>query len=264
MPKGGCVVEWHKPFTLKDLCAPGLGPAKDHGKGKKEVYKSWANSAPTALNLPHNSFVHPVAIRDKKARTKGDAEETRAALRRAAKDGDASTIRKLVEGGCSVDTRLDSYDFTALHYAAWQGRTSAVHELMELKANIDARNSDNKTPLHLCAGNGKARIARELVRRGASLTSKDKDGQTPLDIAEMWGNVETATALRQAAHEQQSGRKWRVQDAGKLEHPRRMASYKHDGVYDDWKVKIGVGGDPKHHLSVQRVGVHPCTETFKL
>jgi hypothetical protein len=66
MPKGGCVVEWHKPFTLKDLCAPGQGPAKDHGKGKKEIFKSWANSAPTALNLPHNSFVHPVAIRNKK------------------------------------------------------------------------------------------------------------------------------------------------------------------------------------------------------
>ena len=258
-------------LTLRLVWSAGKGPAKDNGKGKKEIYKSWSNSAPTALNLPHNSFVHPVAVRDKKNEERhrqeekaasGNSESARAALRRASKDGDVDAIGQLIDGGVHVNAILDSYDFTGLHYAAWQGRTRAVYELIKRGAAIDARNRDMKTPLHLCAGNGKARIVRELVRQGASLTVKDRDGQTPLDIAELWGNVEAGVALRQAAHEQLNGRKWRAQSANKLEQPLRMASNKLDGVKDDWKVHHGFGCHPKHHLSVQRVGVHPCTETF--
>lgn len=108
-----------------------------------------------------------------------------------------------------------------------------------------------------------ANIIRELVRQGASLTVKDRDGQTPLDVAEMWGNVQTSSALRQAAHEVGMGRRWRPQSGNKLEQPKRIASYKNDGANDDWKIKGGFGGFPKHHVSVQRAGVWPCTEAWR-
>lgn len=108
-----------------------------------------------------------------------------------------------------------------------------------------------------------ARIVRELVRQGASLTAKDRDGNTALDVAENWGNVETASALRQAAHEVGMGRKWRPQSGNRLDQPKRIASYKDDGVLGDWKVRGGFGGLPRHHVSVQRAGVWPCTEAWK-
>jgi ankyrin repeat protein len=76
-------------------------------------------------------------------------------VHRAAKDGDVGAIQKLLDAGAHVNTLLDSYDLTALHYAAWHGRTAAAFELIQRGAAIDARNRDQKTPLHLCAGNGK-------------------------------------------------------------------------------------------------------------
>eukprot|EP00802_Teleaulax_amphioxeia_P018255 Tamp_18445.p1 GENE.Tamp_18445~~Tamp_18445.p1 ORF type:complete len:241 (-),score=38.43 Tamp_18445:345-1067(-) len=210
------------------------------------------------LNLPHNKFVHPEAVREhksahrRKEAGRGESgcaagmssEETRTALRRAAKDGDAQGLEKLLKDGAAVNTLLDSYDLTALHYAAWQGRTGAIHVLISHGAAIDARNRDQKTPLHLCAGNGKATIIRALLRQGASLTLKDREGKTPLDTAEFWGNVEAAAALRQAAHEQGMKKKWRPQSANKLEQPKRIASYLFDGSLDDWKVQGGFGKCP--------------------
>ena len=63
------------------------------------------------------------------------AAERYAELRAACKQGDAKTIRRLVEGGCDVNYgKLDCYDFTPLHYAAWKGRTEAITMLAALGA----------------------------------------------------------------------------------------------------------------------------------
>jgi ankyrin repeat protein len=58
--------------------------------------------------------------------------ETRAALRRAAKDGDIGALTKLLDEGAPVNTVLDAYDLTPLHYAAWRGHVGGVLFLVSL------------------------------------------------------------------------------------------------------------------------------------
>eukprot|EP00284_Hemiselmis_tepida_P011587 CAMPEP_0174926600 /NCGR_PEP_ID=MMETSP1355-20121228/12529_1 /TAXON_ID=464990 /ORGANISM="Hemiselmis tepida, Strain CCMP443" /LENGTH=168 /DNA_ID=CAMNT_0016172643 /DNA_START=24 /DNA_END=527 /DNA_ORIENTATION=- len=164
--KGGVVVDWSHDFKISDLSAPARA-ARDPGGGqsKKMTGYKLGTSAPTQINLPHNSFVRPPPKRDVEA----DAVRERyKSLREACRSGDSKAIRKLVEGGCDVNyDKLDNYAFTPLHHAAWKGRTDAVTMLLALGARPDPCNKDLKTPLHLAASNGKASTVRALVRGGA-------------------------------------------------------------------------------------------------
>jgi hypothetical protein len=60
------------------------------------------------------------------------SDETRAALRRAAKDGDVGALTKLLNEGAPVNTVLDAYDLTPLHYAAWRGHVGGGLPLVSL------------------------------------------------------------------------------------------------------------------------------------
>lgn len=256
------IVEYDPGFKISDLAAPNKGKYAV-GKGKRMIHSRVSNAAPTQVNLPHNSFVQGRRRGVKSSDQRRD-EELSQAMRRAAKDGKVADIRALLDRGAKASTALDSYGMTALHYAAWHGRTDAVSLLLSAGSSVDARNKDHKTPLHLAAGNGRARTVRALLRKGASLSALNSDGQTPLDCAEFWGNVETAPALREACHAQAEGKEWRVQSANRLGYPRRVASYKDDGCNDDWAVREGVArAHVRHHVSVQRVGVYPCTEAWR-
>ncbi len=103
----------------------------------------------------------------------------------------------MLRAGASVNARLDNYDCTPLHYAAWHGKTEAAECLLSAGADVNAVNRDLKTPMHLAASNGHASTIRCLAQRGASLTAKNRDGLTPLDCAEQWGNPETGPALKE-------------------------------------------------------------------
>jgi len=197
-------------------------------------------SAPTQINLPHNSFVRPPPKRD----TAADAMRERyKSLRDACRSGDSNTIRKLVEGGCDVNhAKLDNYEFTPLHHAAWKGKTDAVTMLLALGARPDPTNRDLKTPLHLAASNGKASTVRALVRRGAKLSMEDAEGNTPLDVATKWCNNETMPALKQAEYERDRGTRYRVERANAAGASKRFT---------------------EGHVPVERVGVYPCTEAWR-
>jgi hypothetical protein len=194
-------------------------------------------------------------------------------LRRAAKDGNVPLLESALARAAEIADRpfeewlnaeLDNYGSTALHYAAKHGRTAVLRALLAKGAVVDARNRDHKTPLHMAASNGTASGVRALVESGrADMRAFDLEGNAPLDCAEIWGNVQTAPALRQLALGELAGTRLRVQSAARLDQPRRIASYKHDGVGDGW---AGEGGfaraHVRHHVSVQRVGVFPCTEAW--
>jgi hypothetical protein len=56
------IVEFDAGFKLSDFSAPAR--ARELARGKKIIVHAWSTSAPTSLNLPHNSFIRPKALND--------------------------------------------------------------------------------------------------------------------------------------------------------------------------------------------------------
>jgi len=74
---------------------------------------------------------------------------------------------------------------TLLHAAAYDGQCAIVERLIGLGANVDARESNGRTPLHHAANNGHLEVIELLVRSGADIEARDVEGITPL----MWGRI---------------------------------------------------------------------------
>jgi hypothetical protein len=72
-------------------------------------------------------------------------------LDQAAKDGNTTTIRALLEAKASVNA-IDEAGQTALFHAVRNHRYSAVVALVNAKANVNARDGDGCTPLDIAEG----------------------------------------------------------------------------------------------------------------
>jgi uncharacterized protein len=113
---------------------------------------------------------------------------------RAARSGDATTMRLLLEAG--ADPTLTTKDGTnALEFAAGVGyrdkntKGTEAEALEAMKVSLDRgidinlANSKGETALHGAASRGADTIVKYLVEHGAKLDSKTKRGFTPLDVA---------------------------------------------------------------------------------
>lgn len=116
-------------------------------------------------------------------------------LHDAARNGDISEVRELLDAGVPVDYDYGLYG-TALHEAAaiWGGKdhTEIVTLLLDRGADMNGSGYDGMTPLHyavhrlpLAAGN--LEFVTLLLDRGADVNARDDNGCTPLhrvDFAE--------------------------------------------------------------------------------
>ena len=82
----------------------------------------------------------------------------------AAKQGDATEIRRLVEAGADVNA-ADVLDKTPMHLAAIFCRVAALKVLKELGANHDARAMGNKRPLDWVGKPGSGKAADDAEAR---------------------------------------------------------------------------------------------------
>lgn len=89
--------------------------------------------------------------------------------------------RWLVAQGADIEA-VDSYNRTALHQQAgsWCGN---VELLLELNANIEARDYQGATPLHMAAASFHVDHVQSLLAHGADIYAEDKMGRTALAAA---------------------------------------------------------------------------------
>jgi len=87
-------------------------------------------------------------------------------------------------------------NWTALHFAANEGHTEVVKELLSHKADIEREpiSSINRTPLHLAAMRGHTNIVRMIIeskgKTEVDRNCKDFDMNTPLHYASEYGHFE--------------------------------------------------------------------------
>ncbi len=117
-------------------------------------------------------------------------------LHRAARIGETKKVRKLIELGAEIEAREKGN--TPLHHAAWFDQTETVLALIQAGAEIEAWSYGGNTPLHLAATKGNAETALALIQAGAEIAAQNNSGDTPLLFAAGDGHTETARALIQA------------------------------------------------------------------
>ena len=60
-----------------------------------------------------------------------------------------------------------------LHFAAENGHLNVVEYLLNQKADINAKDSDDSTPLHRASENGHLSVVEYLVNQNADINAKD-------------------------------------------------------------------------------------------
>lgn len=95
---------------------------------------------------------------------------------------------KIIQFFLNHHLNIDQFDSetgqTTLHKAVNDGDFSFVKQLIESKANIDARDYEQRTPLHLAAQNGNAvNIMGYLLEKNADIYATDFNGHTAYQLA---------------------------------------------------------------------------------
>lgn len=114
-------------------------------------------------------------------------------LRDAAKANNTEFIVALVAAGVPVNGQVSTR--TPLHWAAREGCLAACQCLLELQADIHAKDSQDDTPLTLACWKGHTTVAEYLLEHNADLTATDNEGRTSLHLAVLDGYLDTCELL---------------------------------------------------------------------
>lgn len=103
----------------------------------------------------------------------------------AVKNGDAATVKTLLDGDPSLVGARDADGRTPLHWAARAATPNLeiVTLLLDRGAGVNAPDNNGIVPLHSAASRGQAEAAALLLARGADPNIRDKARNTPLAMA---------------------------------------------------------------------------------
>ena len=123
-------------------------------------------------------------------------------LTKAAGEGDLNTVQALLEKGVAVDEKsfMLGNELTALHWAAYNGRTDIVRTLLEAGADMNFQDVVGYTPLHYGAYYNYVGVVSLLVNAGAKPDVVSQFG-TPMQIAQKKGYENVVSILKKAEKE---------------------------------------------------------------
>lgn len=101
----------------------------------------------------------------------------------AARFGNVQPIKLLVAAMADVNAAGGALNETPLHCCAMQGRNKGAATLLQLKAEVEARDKGLFTALHHAAHKGHLGVCKVLLSGNADLEGVDTAGQTPLHHA---------------------------------------------------------------------------------
>jgi ankyrin repeat protein len=104
-------------------------------------------------------------------------------------------VRFLLKHHPELAKRKSIWGNTALHMAAFYQMQDLARQLLDLGADINARDKNGKTPLHEVTKN-KA-FAKFLIDHGADINARDRRGQTILHIVAYWADLEQSREFAQ-------------------------------------------------------------------
>lgn len=85
--------------------------------------------------------------------------------------------------------------YSGLHAAAQKGDIAKIDRLAAAKADLNARDSNGRTPLHVAVFAGQREAIKALVKRGADINLLDKDRYDGVTIAAVANDEDTLRML---------------------------------------------------------------------
>lgn len=113
-------------------------------------------------------------------------------IHEAAKNGDAATLKKLLDSNPGLLYEMCDQGKTPLHWATGRGQLEIMKILLdEYKADVNVKNIHGGTPLHVAASQAQPEAAKILIAHGALVNvHRSEDGATPLHFAALKGRKE--------------------------------------------------------------------------
>lgn len=148
-------------------------------------------------------------------RTPAASEAGLAPIHRAAADGDAAAVARLIARGVDLEATIKggpiaTEGMTPLLLAAYKGNAEVVRALIDADARLEARTADGRTPLIYAAGWGSAETVAALIEAGARVDARADAGMTALMFAAApRPDVAVLSALIDAGADVNARNKWR-------------------------------------------------------
>ena len=175
------------------------------------LYRGHADLAARIASHRDTNLVEAAALGDEPrvrellAQDKGVLAERSAdgwtALHLAAFLGRSSTVAALLDAGADLEARSANYMANTPLCAAIAGATdtSTIMALLEAGADASANVAMGIRPIHLAASRGAEGVVRALLGRGARADVKTDEGKSPAQFATERGHPAVAAMLEAAA-----------------------------------------------------------------